>query len=42
MDIQKAINVRLHRELTAMGVEFAYPTQRLIVESLDKDSDTSE
>jgi small-conductance mechanosensitive channel len=42
MDIQQAINVRLHRELTAMGVEFAYPTQRLIVESLDKDSDTSE
>ena len=42
MDTQQAINVRLHRELTAMGVEFAYPTQRLIVESLDKDSDTSE
>jgi small-conductance mechanosensitive channel len=42
MDIQQAINLRLHRELTAMGVDFAYPTQRLIVESPDKPSDTSE
>jgi hypothetical protein len=41
MDIQQAINVRLHRELTAMGVDFAYPTQRLIVESSDKASETS-
>jgi small-conductance mechanosensitive channel len=31
MDIQQAINVRLHRELLAMGVEFAYPTQKLFV-----------
>jgi small-conductance mechanosensitive channel len=32
MDIQQAINLRLHRELQGLGVEFAYPTQRLIVE----------
>ena len=31
MDIQQAINLRLHRELAALGVEFAYPTQRLII-----------
>lgn len=31
-DIQQAINLRLHRELGAMGVEFAYPTQRLLLE----------
>jgi small-conductance mechanosensitive channel len=31
MDIQQAINVRLHRELTAMNVEFAYPTQKLFL-----------
>ncbi|MBM0105427.1 mechanosensitive ion channel family protein [Steroidobacter sp. S1-65] len=29
MDIQQQINLRLHRELLAMGVEFAYPTQKL-------------
>ena len=31
MDIQQAINLRLHRELTAMEVEFAYPTQKLFI-----------
>ena len=39
MDIQQAINLRLHRELNALGVEFAYPTQRLIVESSEQTSD---
>lgn len=34
MDIQQAINVRLHRELTKLGVEFAYPTQRLLLEGV--------
>ena len=29
MDIQQAINLRLHRELTELGIEFAYPTQKL-------------
>ena len=31
MDIQQQINLRLHRELLAMKVEFAYPTQKLYV-----------
>ncbi len=31
MDIQQAINLRLHRELTRLGVEFAYPAQRLFL-----------
>jgi small-conductance mechanosensitive channel len=31
MDIQQAINIRLHRELAEMEVEFAYPTQKLFV-----------
>lgn len=42
MDIQQAINLRLHRELTAMGVDFAYPTQRLIVESSHHASDEND
>jgi small-conductance mechanosensitive channel len=29
MDIQQAINLRLHRELERLGVEFAYPTQKV-------------
>jgi small-conductance mechanosensitive channel len=29
MDIQQTINVRIHRELERLGVEFAYPTQKL-------------
>ena len=29
MDIQQAINVRLHRKFAEIGVRFAYPTQRL-------------
>jgi small-conductance mechanosensitive channel len=33
MDIQQAINLRLHRELTELGVEFAYPTQKLLIAS---------
>ncbi|MGH8178357.1 MAG: mechanosensitive ion channel family protein [Steroidobacter sp.] len=31
MDIQQTINVRLHRELAGLGVEFAYPTQKLFI-----------
>jgi len=31
MDIQQTINLQLHRELTELGVEFAYPTQRLLI-----------
>jgi small-conductance mechanosensitive channel len=29
MDIQQAINVRIFREFERMGIEFAYPTQKL-------------
>lgn len=36
MDIQQAINLRIHRAFAEMGVEFAYPTQRLLVASLDQ------
>lgn len=32
MDIQQAINLRLHREFERIGVEFAYPTQRILLE----------
>ncbi len=31
MDTQQEINLRLHRELTELGVEFAYPTQKIYV-----------
>lgn len=31
MDIQQAINLRIHREFTQLGIEFAYPTQKLFV-----------
>lgn len=31
MDTQQAINMRLHREFASLGIEFAYPTQRLII-----------
>ena len=31
MDIQQAINLRLHRELLALGIEFACPTQRVVI-----------
>jgi small-conductance mechanosensitive channel len=32
MDIQQAINLRIHREFERLGVEFAYPTQRILLE----------
>jgi small-conductance mechanosensitive channel len=32
MDIQQQIRLRIHREFARLGVEFAYPTQRLILE----------
>jgi small-conductance mechanosensitive channel len=37
MDIQQAINLRLHRELAELGVEFAYPTQRLFLEHVGEE-----
>jgi len=33
MDIQEAINLRLHKEFARLGVEFAYPTQKVLVAS---------
>jgi small-conductance mechanosensitive channel len=43
MDIQQAINVRLHREFAERGIEFAYPTQKLFVASLNgRDGDEAE
>jgi small-conductance mechanosensitive channel len=34
MDIQQAINLRLHREFSRLGIEFAYPTQKVLLTSL--------
>jgi small-conductance mechanosensitive channel len=34
MDIQQAINLRLHREFAKLGIEFAYPTQKIFVASV--------
>jgi small-conductance mechanosensitive channel len=34
MDIQQAINFALHRKFAELGIEFAYPTQRLLVDPL--------
>lgn len=38
MDIQQAINLRLHRELAGLGISIAYPTQRLIIGTTSQDS----
>ncbi len=32
MDIQQEMRLKLHREFARLGIEFAYPTQRLIME----------
>lgn len=37
MDIQQAINLRLHRELARLGIEFAYPTQKLFLANIPQD-----
>ena len=34
MDVQQAINLRLHREFQKLGIEFAYPTQKVFVASV--------
>jgi small-conductance mechanosensitive channel len=34
MDIQQAINLRLHREFAKLGIEFAYPTQKVFIASI--------
>jgi len=33
MDVQQQINLRVHREFERLGIEFAYPSQRLLIES---------
>jgi small-conductance mechanosensitive channel len=35
MDIQQAINLRLHRDLEKLGVAFAHPTQRVLLSRAD-------
>lgn len=37
MDIQQAINLRLHREFSELGIEFAYPTQKLFIANMPED-----
>jgi small-conductance mechanosensitive channel len=37
MDIQQAINLRLHREFATLGIEFAYPTQKLFLANIPQD-----
>ena len=36
MDIQQGINLRLHREFARLGIEFAYPAQKVFVAGLDE------
>lgn len=36
MDIQQAINIQLHRRLAELGVEFAYPTQKLFLAGVNQ------
>ncbi|HMN45496.1 MAG TPA: mechanosensitive ion channel family protein [Povalibacter sp.] len=35
MDVQQAINLALHREFAKLGIEFAYPTQKLYVAGVE-------
>ena len=35
MDVQQAINLALHREFAKLGIEFAYPTQKLYVAGME-------
>lgn len=39
MDIQQAINVRLHRKFAELGIEFAYPTQKLFIAPAEQPPD---
>ena len=36
MDIQQSINLKLFKQFAEQGIEFAYPTQRLLVERSDE------
>lgn len=35
MDIQQKVNVRIHEEFERLGIEFAYPTQKLWLQRVD-------
>lgn len=35
MDVQQTINLRLHREFARLGIEFAYPAQKLFVSQIE-------
>jgi small-conductance mechanosensitive channel len=37
MDLQQAINLRLHRQFASLGIEFAYPTQKLFLATIPQD-----
>lgn len=41
MDIQQAINFRIHREFAELDIEFAYPTQKLFLARVREDSRTA-
>jgi small-conductance mechanosensitive channel len=41
MDIQQAINLRLHQEFARLGIEFAYPTQKLFLARADRERDAA-
>jgi small-conductance mechanosensitive channel len=39
MDIQQAINLRIHHEFTRLGIEFAYPTQKVFLTRAEPDEE---
>jgi small-conductance mechanosensitive channel len=41
MDIQQAINLRLHKEFARLGIEFAYPAQKLFLARAEKARDAA-
>jgi small-conductance mechanosensitive channel len=41
MDVQQAINLAIHRTFAAEGIEFAYPTQTLLVSRAEQDGSAS-
>jgi small-conductance mechanosensitive channel len=42
MDIQQVINLRLHREFARMGIEFAYPAQKVFLSRMESGEPGSE
>lgn len=41
MDIQQAINLRLHREFARLNIEFAYPAQKLFVSQIENEREVA-